>query len=104
MGKFDFTGEGDIAMIVMMHKNKKLKHGGSVFGREFLWKERKEAGDRLWHNYFATIPPYLERHFRRWFRMSMSLFPHICNVVKQHDQSFAQRRNCARALGHNIEQ
>ena len=36
MGKFDFTGEGDIAMIVMMHKNKKLKHGGSVFGREFL--------------------------------------------------------------------
>ena len=40
MGKFDFTGEGDIAMIVMMHKNKKLKHGGSVFGRECLWRER----------------------------------------------------------------
>ena len=38
--EFDFTGEGDIAMIVMMHKNKKLKHGGSVFGREFLWRER----------------------------------------------------------------
>ena len=45
------------------HKNKKLKHGDSIFGREFLWKERKEAGDRLWGDYFASRPHYPERYF-----------------------------------------
>lgn len=101
---FDLTEEEDIAMIVMMYKNKKPKHGGSVFGREFQWRERKGAGGPLWRNYFAPTPRYPERYFRRRFRMYTGLFLHICNAVKQHDRSFVQRRNCAGAPGHSTEQ
>ena len=90
-------------MIVIMH-NKRPKHGGSVIGCEFLWRERKEAGNRLRRNYFTPRPHYRERYFQCWFRMSTGLFLHVCNAMKQHGRSFIQMRNYARALGHNTEQ
>lgn len=102
--EFDLSEEEDIAMIVMMHKNKRLKHGGSVFGREFLWREQKEAGGRLIRNYFDPNHGYPERYFRCWLRMSTGLFLQTCNAVKQHDWSFVQRGNCAGSLGHSTEQ
>lgn len=48
--EFDLTEEGDIAMLVTMHKRKKPKHDGSVFGREFIQRERVEAHERLRRN------------------------------------------------------
>ena len=50
-------------MLTMVHKNKRPKHGGSVFGREFLQRERVEAHDILICNYFIPTPIYPEKYF-----------------------------------------
>ena len=42
---FDLVEEEDIAMLTIMHKNKSPKHGGSLFGREYLRRERVKAID-----------------------------------------------------------
>ena len=75
--EFDLQEEEDLAMVLAMHINKKPKHGGSVFGRQKLWKERIDAHNRLMRNYFAENPTYPESYFRRRFRMSIKLFKHI---------------------------
>ena len=41
--EFDLHEEEDIAMLVAMHKGKKPKHGGSVYGRAFIRRERIDA-------------------------------------------------------------
>ena len=45
--EFDLAEEEDIAMLTMVHKNKRAKHDRSMFGREFLRRERVEAHERL---------------------------------------------------------
>ena len=75
--EFDLNEEEDIAMLVAMHKRKKLKHGGSVYGRAFIRRERVEAHKRLMRNYFGSPPVFLERYFRRRFRMSKDFHPHL---------------------------
>ena len=102
--EFDLNEKEDVAMLVAMQKGKNSKHGGSVYGRAFIQIERVEAHKTLMHNYFSSTPVFPERYFRRRFRMSKDLFIHICNSVKQHNPAFEQRRNCARLLGHSIEQ
>ena len=75
-------------MLVDMHKGKKPKHGGSVYGRAFIRGERVDAHKRFMRNYYCSPPVFSERYFRRQFRMSKDLFVQICNFVKQHDRSF----------------
>jgi hypothetical protein len=66
--KFDMEEEEkDIAIILAFHKNKRPKHGASVFGRERLWWARIEGDHRLVNNYFMTSPVYPERYFHRHF-------------------------------------
>lgn len=55
--------EEDIALVLMMHANKKPKHGGSVIGHEYLRRDRQEAHERLMHNYFRPKLMYPERYF-----------------------------------------
>ena len=102
--EFDLHEEEEIAMLVAMHKRKKPKHGGSVYGRAFIRRERIDAHKRLVRNYFASSLVFPENYFRRRFRMSKDLFFRICNEVKRHNPVFEQRRNCAGLLGHSIEQ
>ncbi|KAI5008129.1 hypothetical protein ZWY2020_009177 [Hordeum vulgare] len=102
--EFDLHEEEDIDMLVSMHKWKKPKHDGSVYGRAFIRRERIDAHKRLVRNYFGSPPVLPEKYFRRRFRMSKNLFIHICNSVKQHNPVFEQRRNCVGLLGHSIEQ
>ena len=52
--EFDLHEEEEIAMLVAMHKRKKPKHGGSVYGRAFIRRERIDAHKRLVRNYFAS--------------------------------------------------
>ena len=42
-------------MLVAMHKRKKPKHGGSVYGHAFIRRERIDAHKRLVRNYFCII-------------------------------------------------
>ena len=60
--EFDLHEEEDIAMLVAMHKGKKPKHGGSVYGRAFIRRERIDAHKRLMRNYFGSphVFPYAE--------------------------------------------
>uniref|UniRef100_A0A453J9E7 DDE Tnp4 domain-containing protein n=1 Tax=Aegilops tauschii subsp. strangulata TaxID=200361 RepID=A0A453J9E7_AEGTS len=94
----------DLAMVLAMHINKKPKHGGSVFGRQKLWRERIDADNRLMMNYFAQIPIYPESYFRRRFRISIKLFKHIAEKLTSHDRVFQQRRNVVGELGHSTFQ
>ena len=102
--EFDLQGEEDVAMILAMHVNKKPKHGGSVFGRQKLWRDRIDAHNRLMRHYFAENPTYPESYFRRRFTMSIELFKRIAEKLASHDRFFQQRRNAARELGHSTFQ
>ena len=65
--EFDLQEEEDLAIILAMQINKRPKHGGSVFGRQKLWRERIEGHNRLMRNYFVENPTYPESYFRRRF-------------------------------------
>ena len=71
--EFDIQEE-DLAMILGMHVNKKMKHGSSVTGRQKLWIGKIDAHNRLMRNYFLENTTYPESCFRRRFRMSIELF------------------------------
>lgn len=79
----EWDEDDDIAMttLIGMEKNKRPKHGGSIV---------KSAN-----------PVHPKRYFRHRSKMAPNLFLHIANSVKEHDQFFVQRGNCARDLGHN---
>jgi hypothetical protein len=96
--------EEDIAILLSLHANKRPKHGGSVFGRQKLWRERIEGHNKLMRSYFAENPTFPESYFRRRFRMSIRLFKHICESVTKYDRFFEQRRNAAGELGHSTYQ
>jgi hypothetical protein len=86
--EFYMEEEEDIAMILFMHKNKRPKHGGSVFGREYIRRRRINADNKIMLNYFIDNPVYLEMFFRSRFPMSIDLFKHIAECVKLRDPFF----------------
>ena len=45
--EWDLEEEEDIAMLLILHKNKQPKHSGSVWGRETLRRLRRDADDKL---------------------------------------------------------
>jgi hypothetical protein len=47
--------EEDIAMLLALHANKRSKHGGSVFGRQKLQRERIKGHNKLMRSYFLMI-------------------------------------------------
>ena len=98
---FDMEEEEDLAMILAMHINKKSKHGGSVMGRQKIWRDRIDAHNRLMRHYFVENPTYPESYFHRRFRMSTELFRRIAEKLASHDRVFQQTRNAARELGHS---
>ena len=100
--EFDMEEEEDLAMILAMHINKKPKHGGSVMGRQKIWRDRIDAHNRLIRHYFAENPTYPESYFHRRFRTE--LFRRIAEKLARHDRFFQQRRNAARELGHSTFQ
>ena len=96
--------EEDLAMILAMHINKKPKHGGSVMGRQKIWRDRIDAHNRLMRHYFVENSTYPESYFLRRFRMSTELVRRIAEKLASHDRFFQQRRNVAGELGHSTFQ
>jgi hypothetical protein len=80
-------------------ENQSTSRRGSVLGHEVYDRSREEHDLKLFNDYFAERPTYLEKYFRRRFRMSRSLFMRIAEAVKQHDHYFVQKRNVVGALG-----
>ena len=99
--EFDMEEEEDLAMILAMHINKKPKHGGSVMGRQKIWRDKIDADNRLMRHCFVDNPVYPELYFWRRFRMSIELFRRIGEKLASHDRFFKQRRNAAGELGHS---
>ena len=91
-------------MLLAVRANKKPKIGGSVFGRQKLWREGIEGHNKLMRMYFNENPIYPESYFRRRFRMSIALFGRIAKAVMRYDRYFEQRRNAAGELGHSTYQ
>jgi hypothetical protein len=50
--EFDMEDKEEIALVLLMNKNKKPKHGGSVFSCEYIQKMKIDADHKLMANYF----------------------------------------------------
>ena len=88
--EFDIEEEEDLAIILAMHINKKPKHGGSVMGRQKIWRDKIDADNRLMRHYFVENLTYPESYFRRRFRMSTGLFRRIAEKLASHDRFFSK--------------
>ncbi|KAK1608315.1 hypothetical protein QYE76_031988 [Lolium multiflorum] len=102
--EFDQEEEENISILLAYRAVKRPKFGGSVFGRQKLWRERIEGHEKLMRSYFNENPIFPESYFRRRFRMSLNLFKHIAAEVTKYDRFFEQRRNAAGELGHSTYQ
>jgi hypothetical protein len=102
--EFDMDEDEAISMVLAWRATKKPKIGGSVFGRQKLWRERIEGHNKLMWMYFNDDARFPESYFRRRFRMSRDLFKKIAEEVAKYDTYFVQRRNAAGELGHSTYQ
>jgi hypothetical protein len=102
--EFDMEEDEAISMLLAWRANKKPKIGGSVFGRQKLWRERIEGHNKLMRMYFNDDATFPESYFRRRFQMSIGLFKQIAEEVAKYDTYFVQKRNAAGELGHSTYQ
>ncbi|XP_071683310.1 uncharacterized protein [Lolium perenne] len=102
--EYDQEEDENISLLLAYRAVKKPKIGGSVFGRQKLWRERIEGHERLMRSYFNDNAIFPESYFRRRFRMSINLFKHIAMEVTKYDRFIEQRRNAAGELGHSTYQ
>ena len=72
---------------------------GSVMGRVCIPRNRALGHEKLMEDYFAEVPTYPPRLFRRRFRMRRSLFETIVRDCEANCDYFKQRRNAAQVLG-----
>jgi hypothetical protein len=56
-----FTG----AQFVQNFSNVKKKHGGSVIGREYIYRDKQGGHERMYQDYLAENPTYGSSFFRR---------------------------------------
>jgi len=82
-----------------MRKQSEKKFRGSLLGRHSVQRGIQGGHQRLYLDYFAPQPVYNNKHFRRRFRMSKSLFLRIAATLEAHDEYFRQRPNAVGALG-----
>ena len=75
------------------------KTGGSVPGREYVWRDREVCHNLLLKDYFCDNPTYGPRKFRRRYRMRKELFTIIHDAVVSFDPWFTQRMDCTKRLG-----
>nr|XP_051196756.1 uncharacterized protein LOC127310093 [Lolium perenne] len=72
---------------------------GSVMGRMCIPWNRALGHEQLMQDYFAEVPTYPPRLFRRWYRMCRSLFERIVKDCEANCDYFKQRRNAAQVMG-----
>jgi hypothetical protein len=82
--EFDMEEDEAISMLLTWRANKKPKIGGSVFGRQKLWRERIDGHNKLMRMYFNDDATFPESYFRRRFRMSIGLFKQIAKEVAKY--------------------
>ncbi|KAL6842274.1 hypothetical protein ACP4OV_027922 [Aristida adscensionis] len=78
---------------------RKKKFRGSLLGRQNVPRDIMGGHDRIYLDYFAEQCVYIDKHFRRRFRMSKPLFLRIVAAVESHDDYFRQKPNAVGVLG-----
>ena len=104
--------DDDIEMMVMILAVKELEDRkklldqrvGSKRGRSMIQRNRGLGHDTLMQDYFAEVPTYPPRLFRRRYRMRKSLFEKIVKDCEANSNYFKRRRNAAGTLGFSAYQ
>jgi hypothetical protein len=100
----DESNDDDLFIIAGLlegsRRNKcKKKFCGSLPGRRKVPRNISEGHNHIYLDYFADQCVYSEKHFRRRFRMSRSLFLRIVDEVESHDDYFHQKPDAIGTLG-----
>jgi hypothetical protein len=99
-----YGGRGEIALVLLMHKNTKPEHGGSVFGREYIRRMKINADHKLMCNYFFENPLFCEKYFRHQFWLCLLIIQAYCRMCEDPWSLLEQRRSCTGVLGHSTYQ
>ncbi|XP_062166923.1 uncharacterized protein LOC133873207 [Alnus glutinosa] len=91
--------ELEIIANLAMEEEISTSHGRPKKRRTFIRRDRLQAGEDLFRDYFAEPPIYHHKYFRRRFRMSHDLFCRIQYAVEAKDPYFVQKRDGSQRLG-----
>ncbi|XP_059650327.1 uncharacterized protein LOC132296102 [Cornus florida] len=67
--------------------------------RRYIKRDREDAAQQLWKDYFAENPVFPPEYFRRRFRMRRQLFLRILNDITTHDNFFKQKPDATGRMG-----
>lgn len=95
----DSDEELEIIANLAMEEEISTSHGRPKKRRTFIRRDRLQAGEDLFRDYFAEPPIYPHKYFRRRFRMSRDLFCRIQYAVEAKDPYFVQKRDGSQRLG-----
>ena len=73
-------------------------------GRTYILRNHALGHDQLMQDYFAEVPTYPPRLFRRRFRMRRELFVKIVKACEANSHYFKRRRNSAGTMGFSAHQ
>ncbi|XP_019091129.1 PREDICTED: uncharacterized protein LOC109128730, partial [Camelina sativa] len=59
----------------------------------YIDRQREDGHERFWNDYFSDNPTYMERQFRRRFRMNKSLFLRIVNRLSEEVPYFQPKKD-----------
>jgi hypothetical protein len=91
--------ELEIITNLAMEEEISTSHGRPKKRRIFSRRDCLQAGEDLFHDYFAEPPIYPHKYFRMRFRMSRDLFCRIQYAVEAKDPYFVQKRDGSQRLG-----
>jgi hypothetical protein len=80
-------------------KRGSTSHHDSGRRRNTIWRNSLQGEQNLFRDYFAELPVYPPKKFRRRFRMCRDLFIRIHDAIIAHDTYFIQKINVAGRLG-----
>ncbi|XP_071681836.1 uncharacterized protein [Lolium perenne] len=103
----ELLNDDDTEMLLLLFGMKQIEdrarlldqRKGSTMGRMCIPQNRALGHEQLMQDYFAEVPTYPPRLFRRRYRMRMSLFERIVRNCEANCDYFKQRRNAAQVMG-----
>jgi hypothetical protein len=81
------------------NQGQRTEYRGSILDHNIVNRNRTEGELRLYNDYFAENPKFIESQFRRRLRMNRRLFLRIANAVEAHNPYFKQRTDALGVLG-----
>ncbi|XP_020275108.1 uncharacterized protein LOC109849660 [Asparagus officinalis] len=86
-------------MTYFSKEEERPKRIGLVSGHLVINCGREEGNSRIYNDYFSDNPTYGANLFHRRFQIQRSLFLHIVDTVREHDNYFVQKVDGVGQLG-----